>query len=69
MTERRKGERSGSIFRELLGWIFYFLIIIGLTYIIITYVGQRTAVEGYAQRRGSSARRQIVLSVLGAGAV
>ncbi len=46
MTERRKGERSGSIFRELLGWIFYFLIIIGLTYIIITYVGQRTAVEG-----------------------
>jgi len=32
--------------RELLGWLFYILIIIGLTYLIITYVGQRTRVSG-----------------------
>lgn len=39
-------EESKSIIRELAGWIFYFVIIIALTYVIITYVGQRTRVEG-----------------------
>ncbi|HAX52205.1 signal peptidase I [Muricomes intestini] len=35
-----------SIIRELFGWIVYILIIIGLTYLIITFVGQRTRVSG-----------------------
>jgi signal peptidase I len=35
-----------SIIRELLGWIVYILVIIGLTYLIITFVGQRTRVSG-----------------------
>ena len=38
--------RERGIFRELLGWLVYILIIIGLTYLIITYVGQRTRVSG-----------------------
>ena len=47
MSKRRRREsESGSILRELLGWLVYFLIIIGLTYLIITYVGQRTRVSG-----------------------
>ena len=37
---------SVSIARELLGWLFYILIIIGLTYLIVTYIGQRTRVDG-----------------------
>lgn len=43
----KKKEEKG-VFRELLGWIFYILIIIGLTYLIITYVGQRTRVSGHS---------------------
>lgn len=39
-------ERESSILRELGGWILYILIIIGLTYLIITFVGQRTRVSG-----------------------
>ncbi|MGC4020157.1 MAG: signal peptidase I [Muricomes sp.] len=35
-----------SIIRELFGWIIYILIIVGLTYLIITFVGQRTRVSG-----------------------
>ena len=35
-----------SILRELGGWIVYILLIIGLTYFIITFVGQRTRVSG-----------------------
>ncbi|MGO5051331.1 signal peptidase I [Lachnospiraceae bacterium LCP25S3_G4] len=46
MARNREYEAERSIFKELLGWIVYILIIIGLTYIIITYVGQRTRVSG-----------------------
>ena len=46
MARRKKKNRVGSVMRELLGWLFYILIIIGLTYLIITYVGQRTRVSG-----------------------
>ena len=43
---RRRKKKSGGVLRELLGWIIYILIIVGLTYLIITYVGQRTRVSG-----------------------
>lgn len=39
-------DESRNILKELAGWIFYFIVIIGLTYIIVTYVGQRTRVDG-----------------------
>ncbi len=42
----RREERERSILRDLLGWVVYILIIIGLTYVIITFVGQRTSVSG-----------------------
>lgn len=42
----RSSREEKGIFRELLGWLLYILIIIGLTYVIITYVGQRTRVSG-----------------------
>ena len=48
MARRKKKNRVGSVMRELLGWLFYILIIIGLTYLIITYGGQRTRVSGYS---------------------
>ena len=43
-TKKREGETS--IIRELLGWIVYIIIIIALTYLIVTYIGQRTSVQG-----------------------
>ena len=39
-------DQERSIIRELLGWIVYILIIVGLTYVIITFVGQGTRVSG-----------------------
>lgn len=42
-----KRERH-SVLRELLGWIVYIAIIIGLSYLIITFVGQRTSVSGHS---------------------
>lgn len=45
MARRDRDEERG-VFRELLGWVVYILVIVGLTYLIITYVGQRTRVSG-----------------------
>ena len=40
---RRKGK---GFLREILGWVLYIAIIIGMTYFIVTYIGQRTSVSG-----------------------
>lgn len=45
---KHSGGRRHGILREIFGWILYILIIIGLTYLIITYVGQRTRVSGHS---------------------
>ena len=39
-------ESRGGFLSSLFGWILYILVIIGLTYLIVTYVGQRTRVSG-----------------------
>lgn len=43
---RDSHRRGGGVIRELLGWVLYIIIIIGLTYFIVTYIGQRTSVSG-----------------------
>ena len=50
--EKAKAERLANRsekekeLREILGWIVYVLIVICATYLIVTYVGQRTKVSG-----------------------
>ena len=41
-------EKPKGIVKELLGWIVYIAIIIGLTWLTITFVGQRTRVSGHS---------------------
>lgn len=45
-AEEKEAEKN--IFKELFGWIVYILIVVGLTYLILTYVGQRTRVSGHS---------------------
>lgn len=45
---RRRRDKEPGVIRELFGWIVYILVIVGLTYLIITYVGQRTRVSGHS---------------------
>ena len=35
-----------KVLKEIFGWILYILVVIGVTYLIVTYVGQRTKVSG-----------------------
>lgn len=50
--ERKKAEKlknrsdGESAARELFGWVVYILIVVCATYLIVTYVGQRTKVSG-----------------------
>ena len=44
-NKKDKNEKK-SLGREILGWIIYFAVILGMTYFIITFVGQRTTVSG-----------------------
>lgn len=50
-----------KIFKELLGWIIYILIIVGLTYLIITFVGQRTVVSGSSMETTLSDGDQLIV--------
>lgn len=52
LREKIKKERiqnmskEEKLLREIAGWILYIAIVIGATYLIVTYVGQRTKVSG-----------------------
>ena len=50
-----------SIVKELLGWIVYIIIIIGLAYLIITFVGQRTQVSGSSMETTLSDGDQLIV--------
>ena len=41
-------EEPKGFLKELLGWILYIAVIIGVTWLIITFVGQRTRVSGHS---------------------
>jgi signal peptidase I len=46
--EAKEGQRSDreKELREVLGWVVYILVVVCATYLIVTYVGQRTKVSG-----------------------
>ncbi|XCP83724.1 signal peptidase I [Roseburia hominis] len=46
--EKREPKKEQNVLVELGGWAIYFLIVIGMTWLIITFVGQRTKVDGHS---------------------
>ncbi len=46
MSEEEARKEDKGVFRTILGWIIYLVIIVLLTYLIVTFVGQRTRVSG-----------------------
>lgn len=43
---RQAKQRKKSILKEVISWIFYFLILLGAIYLVVHYVGERTEVNG-----------------------
>ncbi len=41
-----QNEKEMDVKKEILSWVFYIVFVIVLTYLIITFVGQRTIVDG-----------------------
>ncbi len=38
--------QESRVLKELLGWIMYILVVVVITYVVVTFVGQRTCVSG-----------------------
>ena len=49
-----------SIAKELGAWLLYILIIIGISYLVITFVGQRTQVSGSSMETTLSDGDQLI---------
>lgn len=41
-----KNKEEHSIFKELMEWLVYLVVVLLMTYLVITFVGQRTKVDG-----------------------
>ena len=48
MVKTNKEQKSHSVAYELICWLVFIAIIVGLTWLIITFVGQRTSVSGHS---------------------
>ena len=48
MNAAGKTREISGFFKELASWLLYFLFVIAITYLIITFVGQRNKVDGHS---------------------
>jgi signal peptidase I len=61
LGKRKSEEESGSVMRELLGTLVYIGIVLGITFLIITYVGQRTHVSGESMKNTLNNGDQLIV--------
>ena len=58
----RKGRRNmKGIIKELLGWIVFIFIVVAASYLVVTYVGQRTEVSGSSMETTLSDGDQLIV--------
>ena len=50
-----------EIIKELAGWLLYIVLIIALTWIVVTFVGQRTEVSGSSMETTLSDKDQLII--------
>ena len=53
-----------KIIKELAGWLLYIVLIIGITWLVIHFVGQRTEVSGSSMETTLSDRDQLIVDKL-----
>jgi len=46
ILNQEPADKEKSVFRELLGLLFYLVVVLVITYLVVTFVGQRTEVNG-----------------------
>ena len=61
---RDGGEAKTDMKKEILSWIFYIGFVIVLTYLIITFVGQRTVVDGRSMNPTLNDRDNLIVEKL-----
>lgn len=58
--QERKAHMKGII-KELLGWLIFIFIVVTASYLVITYVGQRTEVSGSSMESTLSDGDQLIV--------
>ena len=53
-----------GIIKELLGWLIFIFIVVTASYLVITYVGQRTEVSGSSMEGTLSDGGQLIVAKL-----
>ena len=53
-----------EIIKELAGWLLYIVLIIALTWIVVTFVGQRTEVSGSSMETTLSDKDQLIVDTM-----
>lgn len=61
MEENKKRE---SVLKEIGGWILYIALILGLAYLIVTFIGQRTNVSGHSMEPTLSDHDNLIVDKL-----
>ena len=57
-------KKTSDFWKELGSWILYFLFVIVITYLIITFVGQRTKVDGHSMEPALSNGDNLIVDKL-----
>ena len=57
-------KKTSGFWKELGSWILYFLFVIAITYLIITFVGQRTKVDGHSMEPALSNGDNLIVDKL-----
>ena len=57
-------KKTSGFWKELGSWILYFLFVIVITYLIITFVGQRTKVDGHSMEPALSNGDNLIVDKL-----
>ncbi|MGN0405404.1 MAG: signal peptidase I [Bariatricus sp.] len=56
--------KNAGFWKELGSWVLYFLFVIAITYLIITFVGQRTKVDGHSMEPALSDGDNLIVDKL-----
>lgn len=61
MSEKKPKQKAQSVVREIINMVLYIAVLIGLSYLIVTYVAQRTQVEGHSMEYTLSDKDNLIV--------
>lgn len=64
MSENKPKQKAQNTVREVINMVLYIAVLVGASYLIVTYVGQRTQVEGHSMEYTLSDKDNLIVDKL-----